>query len=112
MICLPDDFSTSDLKEETVTDRAIESLFKFSGDTDDDTKTELSHNQIIDVSKAVAFADTFDLPLLNKFIKSYKHHMISKNRLGRREVIEALKAEVEKEESPAMGDKFKNLFSL
>lgn len=82
---------SSVVKEDTISDRALMELFKFKHEADYDTKTELTQNQIIDISKAVAYSKIFNLPMLKAFVDSYKLHMVSKNRLGRREVIEAVK---------------------
>jgi len=109
------DDETEEFKSETTTDRAIEGLFKFKDNEDFDTKTELSQNQIIDIAKASAYAEIFDLEILDKFIKSFKTHMISKDRKGRIEVIQALTSSIEHtetEENKSVGNRLKQMFSL
>lgn len=97
------DYDSSDIKEDTISDRALLQLFEFDKITDKDTKTELDDNQIIDISKAVAYSKIFNLPILAAFVDSYKLHRVSKNRMGRREVIEAVKSQ--NPENPEMANK-------
>lgn len=105
---------STEINNESSSEKAIQTLFKFNCSADFDTKTELTQNQIIDISKAVAFSEAFDLEIVKQFINSYKLHLISKNRKGRREVIEALTTPKEDTESSNDGfsNKLKNLISL
>lgn len=97
---MEDDDST-EIINKSDTDKALNQLFTFKDNADFDTKTELSDNQIIDISKAVAYAEIFDLPILKKFVNSYKLHRVSKDRKGRKEVIEAVKHKAEESSEEA-----------
>lgn len=94
-----DDDDAETMHEVSSTERSLDKLFQFKNEEDYNAKTELSHNQVVDITKGSALAIIFDLPLLETFIKSFKTHMISKDRKGRLEVIKAISAEIEKEKN-------------
>lgn len=84
--------------QETDLYKTIEGLTDFKNL---EAKTELTHNQVIVVSRAIWFANKYNLPTLSKFVEQYLRHLISKDRKGRLELVTAITSalETEKEKS-------------
>ena len=56
--------------------------------------TELNSKQILTFSRALTFAERYNVPILEDFCRKYMELAISKNRSGRGELIESLKTKV------------------
>lgn len=57
-----------------------------------EAKTDLNDSQIMAFSQAMAFADTYKLPLLVTFVENISKYSISRGRKGRKEFSDIAKA--------------------
>lgn len=62
-----------------------------------ETKTELSAGQVVELNKKRAIAELLDWQSLNNVLDDFMLLQISKDRMGRKEFIEGLKSERERE---------------
>lgn len=88
--------------EESRTDeeRVIKELLDTSKNLE--SKTDLTPEQIVEICKLKHIAKKYKLGELSEFIKDFMLLSVSKNRLGRKEFIEALKAERENRENAGL----------
>lgn len=92
-------------EEEEKKNEAIKTLFDFGKKEDIKTKTDLSANEIKRITKIKVVADYYNIGILNNLIDYYCLFKVSKERLGRSEVVNMLKSELNIE------DKNKSLYN-
>lgn len=71
-------------------------------------KTELTHEQIVEVCKLKHIARKYKLNNLNLFIEDFMQGKISEARKGRREFIEAIQAQRENKEQLGLFGNLRN----
>lgn len=98
-------------EQEEVRSEAVKELFRFENeDIDIKTKTDLSHNEIVDLTRIKLIAEHFDINILNSLCDNYCYFMVSKNRMGRTEIVEMIR-ERERETLEEKQNFFKKLFN-
>ena len=90
-------------------DQAVQELFKFDNEEIDiKTKTDLTSNEIKDLTKLNLISEIFDITVLKDLCRHYCLYLISKNRLGRTEIVDiARQKQIEMEQEKNM---FKRIF--
>ena len=80
------------LSIDTADDKQVASLVnELTGVNNIETKTDLSPNQIIAISKAIWFARRYNIEPLDLYVRKVMLKiLVSKNRGGRHDIIEAL----------------------
>lgn len=87
MVDLKDILESDGKSNQTVSDVVKELI---TTDKNLSSKTELTVTQVITFTKAEAWADRYSSDLGKKLIKYYKENLISLNRKGRTELVDAL----------------------
>lgn len=87
-------------KEKTDEERVIKELLDTSKNME--TKSDLTDDNIIEVLKLKHIAKKYKLNELNELINLFMKLRVSRNRLGRKEFIQAIQANRENKESSGM----------
>lgn len=90
--------------------QGIKELFKLSGKSDIKTKTDLNLNEIKKLTRLKLIANIYNIKMLDNLCDYYCLFKISKNRLGREEIVNLMiEKEKEKEEIKKKKSFFKRL---
>lgn len=108
MVELFDIMEMKDVEEERINE-GIKTLFDFEEDVDKKTKTDLSNNEIIGLTRLKIIAEMLDIDILNKLCDNLCLFKVSKNRLGRSEIVKITHPEREDKEKSA--DLLQKLFN-
>lgn len=87
MATLHDVLNLEDAESEKVNE-GIKALFELDADTDLKAKTDLSPDDIKHLTRIKLIAEYFEIDFLNSFCDNYCTFLISKNREGRKEVVD------------------------
>jgi len=87
------------LESDTNSNQTVSDVVKelISTDKNLSSKTELTAIQVLTFTKAETWSDRYNSGLGKTLIKFYKENLISKDRKGRMELVEALKGAIEHE---------------
>lgn len=94
------EFADMGINTEEVSDgkaKIIATLFDFKKGVDIKTKTDLSISEVKNLTKLKVIAEEFGIDILDKLCDNYCLYVVSRNRLGRGEVVNLLVEEEKKE---------------